>query len=1596
MPEDVNDTLPDFSGDAVAVEDLPDFTEHATLESQPIVFQQRPPEQLREPVPTTPEEQQAINIALQRIDPRWNERVPEPTIGGLIGKGLEWFNKIKAPEEPMPAPLTPIVVPPSVEETPEQIERRKLKEHVFSVQHPVRSGVGKSAEKLVEAVATPGGIVGLAATPVAPQIMLPAWAAMGTEGTLESIRRIQKAREEGDRAGYYEAVGDLAVNAPMVAGPFLHGQAPKFSRSIRALREDIEVPSTVTEIRTEQPKQQEVPSAVQKSETGELLPNVRPPTVEGEQVLPTTPSPEGVRAGEQAQEVSKVPLTREDAEMQRVRALPEGPEGEAQLVAEDIAKAVADIDVSDVAGSSPVPALVRLIRRAARDPAMKTAAEQAMQKIGKAAKEQGVPLDTIKAQIAGELQAVYGADAPEMARYYFGEEQPRPVQIERARDPAALSAEEQAAARAEEAPAAQPVEVMPTGTAPALPEGLNQWRKVPSATAGGKPHFWVATTAQGRRWVQWDRVNRLWAVSDEQGLVMGNFKTEALAKQFAESAGPTAAQPAAPAPAPELAGQKESIVPPSELREEPSSKIQGREQPGGTAGREPASEGKQPSKIVDLAGFTSAIQRIGTATEAQRALMRDLPRRESGLDWRSLTDQQVNKVFDAETARLDAWRDYFKEIDKSGVKYPPHAKFLAEQAAAERSRIRDLLARLISSSDDHPDIPRAKSELIGRMAEFRGHLDELERTMPVEQLLRSSGSELREEPPAFGEGPGAKTAGAPKYPPIQQLTDQLNATPKVGTKQRLALGERIADAWSKKGDLWTKAVGRMANAGVTAKHWWEGIRKASDLDSRLGEYDYAIQYSSAASKRAGEAILRQMKDVTDREAAAILIDSARIASKDPNRLAVNPDALATPAEVRQVIKDALALLPSDTPKNVRAALERALDPSLELRAFSEQLKQYFGIREQDAVGADLFEEGLKDYYTHVWKKESNMPDSLRGAIATGRVNTYFQFARERKIPSLIEGILEGKKPILDPAKVVPFYNFAMDRAIASRTFIKALSELKASDGRPAVDVRGGSVIPDRTAADSPVLITPKTQAKEISDYLAINHPALQGWKWLTNTPEGRNVMMRGDMVVHPEFHETLSRFMEKSRLTAGRLMRGALAVGSTAKTFKLGLLPSTFHIVHVGTHAAFHWTNPFKWSPIDFESPATRFAIEKGHLKLAPSPAELSVFEEGITGPLLKKIPLYGRFISAFSDFMFHQYIPRLKLNTFENAMARARSPLSATGRGLRAGRLTENDLAARIGDASNSAFGELNQMFLGKAGRDPQLQRMLRLVFLAPDFGEARLRFASKFFSRYGDEERLAIATMLGTLYFGARLGNWLTHGNAEADDNRHMFEVKVKDSKGKYHWVGMRSVVGDLAHAVENPGQFTYVRLSPAYSRPVTDFLFGRDERTGAKLSFEKKFQRIAQAWQPIGLGGLNERDRTLLESLGTSMGFANRRDMRVNDVARKAHEWREKQGLMPIVEIIPTDEPSYLKLRTALNIGKYKDARKILDDLLKTRTTSQVEKAMTQYLEHPYTGSQDLEKAWASTFTKKDAELYLQAQKEKEDTLLDFYKLIGGSLK
>jgi len=813
-------------------------------------------------------------------------------------------------------------------------------------------------------------------------------------------------------------------------------------------------------------------------------------------------------------------------------------------------------------------------------------------------------------------------------------------------------------------------------------------------------------------------------------------------------------------------------------------------------------------------------------------------------------------------------------------------------------------------------------------------------------------------------GPGAKTSGEQKYEAIKQLTDQLEALPVSGAKERLSAGQKLAEKWVQGKSEFERAVAKMRVVSDTLKSTARGVRKPSDLDSKIGEFDYATQRSSAESAGARRAIEHQMPNAIDREASAILIDAGG-------------DTAA--------IREAITRLPEGTSAHLRSVLERASNPTTDILGFAENLKQFFGIRENDAVASDLFESGLRDYYTHIWQKQENMPESLQAALNSGKVSTYFQFARKRTIPTILEGILQGKKPVLDPAKVVPFYNYAMDRSIASRELIKSATELTAKDGRPLVEPTGIGKVIEPGEGEGAVIISPKAKPEEIGDYRTVDHPALQKWKWITKTEDGQNVFVRGDLVVHPEYFERLARIMDRSRLSTTPSMRLALRLGTEVKAFKLGLL-SAFHQVHVGSHAIWHWTNPFRAREIDWESPRTRFAVEKGHLKLAPDPRELNIYAEGIITPgLIHKLPIVGKWSKTYSEWLFGEYIPRLKLATFENALVRNRQAYSKQ---LSSGKLTESELASRVGDSVNNAYGELNHLFLGKNGRDPRFQRLLGLIFLAPDFGEARLRFVEKAFTRYGHEERLALATMVAAMYATSRIANWMSHGDPEWEWRR-AFQVKT----GK-HWWTMRSVMGDLVHALDRPGQFMYVRLSPLYSRTASDFLLGRDPRTGKRLSGMDVVERLAEQVVPIQLGGLTRDDQKVWESFITSMGVSTQRDTPVMDIQKMASQWRLSKGYEPAAEFIATEAPSFNKLRMGIRVNNQKYAAGILNELRKTRTDKMIENSMANYIEHPFTGSNEHEKEFILSLDSEQKKLYLEARRQQMLELRDFYKLLAAT--
>ena len=90
-------------------------------------------------------------------------------------------------------------------------------------------------------------------------------------------------------------------------------------------------------------------------------------------------------------------------------------------------------------------------------------------------------------------------------------------------------------------------------------------------------------------------------------------------------------------------------------------------------------------------------------------------------------------------------------------------------------------------------------------------------------------------------------------------------------------------------------------------------------------------------------------------------------------------------------------------------------------------------------------------------------------------------------------------------------------------------------------------------------------------------------------------------------------------------------------------------------------------------------------------------------------------------------------------------------------------------------------------------------------------------------------------------------------------------------------------------------------------------------------------------------------------------------------------------------PTDDPSYHKMRKALELGDEENALKIYRELLKDRTEQDVFDAMDLWLDRPFTGSLDAEDQLLSDLDANGRELHYRALLEKEKLYEGFMMMV-----
>lgn len=530
--------------------------------------------------------------------------------------------------------------------------------------------------------------------------------------------------------------------------------------------------------------------------------------------------------------------------------------------------------------------------------------------------------------------------------------------------------------------------------------------------------------------------------------------------------------------------------------------------------------------------------------------------------------------------------------------------------------------------------------------------------------------------------------------------------------------------------------------------------------------------------------------------------------------------------------------------------EAALKLTPEQIRVAEHLRDFYEKMLVELQAHGLVDHGVENYVSQIWQKESPVTGKDVNPVGPKLV-TDLKHAKERTFGSYFEGEMLGYKPVTkDISKLVALYANSVSKVLATREFIKELTTKKASDGRPLAAPFGNRAL--TTAAEGePVYIKPLAKDGDTLDYRTIEgQPALTKWKWI-GEHNGADAYLEGQLGLHPEIFTHVRNALGRSVIRewygerSGPLMQTVKdtvrlidKIGQVTKGTMLGFF-SPFHVVQEGTHAIGHKINPFSHLPdLDPAAPLVRNAVEHG-LMLAGDGEAMRQFKDAIDANLTNHIPVIGEYAQKFTEWMFHDYIPQLKLKTYEAIRERNAERYKDE---LAAKTTTHGEIDYLSAQQTNAAYGHLNYADLN---RNPTLQHIAQVLLLAPDFLEARGRFAGQAFkgvaSKAGREQLVALATLALTQWGTARIMNKLL------DDDWHNdspFDVVAGNRR-----YTMRSVPEDMFKLVADPRRFAMGRISPLIGRGIFQLGTGKNWR-GEKVDYSDTFKELATAWVPIAL--------------------------------------------------------------------------------------------------------------------------------------------------
>ena len=706
---------------------------------------------------------------------------------------------------------------------------------------------------------------------------------------------------------------------------------------------------------------------------------------------------------------------------------------------------------------------------------------------------------------------------------------------------------------------------------------------------------------------------------------------------------------------------------------------------------------------------------------------------------------------------------------------------------------------------------------------------------------------------------------------------------------------------------------------------------------------------------------------------------------------------------------------------------------------------------KDAQDLGLLEEGRKNYINRIVD-----PNGTHNTGYSAKLINRMRAQNRRKFEFAFDAEQAGYKiATKDVAELLGIYESEMGRVIATRKLIKDLTTKEIGldeKGEPIPLTTVVGSLPTQGDPNKPdaYLIKPNSKGDH-SDYVTIENDALKKWKYVGETEAGTPVVMQANIAIHPSVAKHLERILSGSMIRA-EAAKGEPGIGEAVRfgirnidyvqsLVKQAMFSfSGFHWVQEGTHAIGHRVNPFWGIPtIDLVNNAAHMrAAEHGLMLMGDHDAAKSMREGLASGDLMYKIPYLGNVARIISEPLFNWYIPGLKYKTYEHILERNTKLFAKE---MKSGKTTLDDVEYLSAQQANAAYGHLNYTDIyGEWARNPTTQHILRTIMLAPDFFEARARFAAQAAKApigfAGD-----IAKNIAKFKRGERDFDW-SHGKAGLeqlnallvltavfgitpaiinkfiDGDSHIadapFTIVYKNRRYK-----MRTVPGDLVHLFTNYHQFIAGRVSPIVGRTAQWMLTQRDYRGMPEDAKQFLIESMFTAF-PISSGGpvalaekvlpkpagetisalpINRnKDISAFESFLNAMGIAVSRYSPLTQIYSELDDWKKSHGLLEEAGIYPPSK--YRDVRNALQDDNIRLARTEWDRLVKHEVGKGLEtedmvkaklwKGFYASVTKPLTGSSRTDTEFRASLRPDKQAWFDYAQAERQNLLPKFFEM------